>query len=118
MPKAKVVKNAVSQQELLELYKQVHADGGTMVEVVAQYRELSNSQATDQSIKSSISNRISELRQDLTSRGLSKDQTLTLIPKFSGQNRKAERNASAINNLFGDQIATMLSESEVESEEN
>ena len=116
MPKTKVVKNVVSQQELLELYKRVHADGGTMVEVVAQYRELSNSQATDQSIKSSISNRISELRQELVGRGLSKDQILTLIPKFSGQNRKAERNASAINNLFGDQIATMLSEETVQEE--
>ena len=116
MPKTKVVKNVVSQQELLELYKRVHADGGTMVEVVAQYRELSNSQATDQSIKSSISNRISELRQELVGRGLSKDQILTLIPKFSGQNRKAEQNASAINNLFGDQIATMLSEETVQEE--
>ena len=116
MPKTKVVKNVVSQQELLELYKRVHADGGTMVEVVAQYRELSNSQATDQSIKSSISNRISELRQELVGRGLSKDQILTLIPKFSGQNRKAEQNASAITNLFGDQIATMLSEETVQEE--
>ena len=116
MPKTKVVKNVVSQQELLELYKRVHADGGTMVEVVAQYRELSNSQATDQSIKSSISNRISELRQELVGRGLSKDQILTLIPKFSGQNRKAEQNASAINNLFGDQIAAMLSEETVQEE--
>ena len=116
MPKTKVVKNVVSQQELLELYKRVHADGGTMVEVVAQYRELSNSQATDQSIKSSISNRISELRQELVGRGLSKDQILTLIPKFSGQNRKAEQNASAITNLFGDQIAAMLSEETVQEE--
>lgn len=116
MPKTKVAKVSVSQDQLLELYQGVQKSGGTMADVVAQYRELSNTQANDQSIKSSISNRISELRQELTSRGLSKEQVFELIPKFLGQRRKADRNASAITNLFGDQIAAMLSEETVQEE--
>ena len=110
MPKTKVAKVSVSQDQLLELYQGVQKSGGTMADVVAQYRELSNTQANDQSIKSSISNRISELRQDLASRGLSKEQVFELIPKFLGQHKKADRNASAITNAFGDRIAAMLSE--------
>jgi len=108
MPKTKVAKTHVTQEALLELYRAVQSSGGTMNDVVDQYRELSGSSATDQSIKSSISNRISELRQEAESRGITKDQVLGLIPKFVGGNKKAEMNSSAITSLFGDQIAAML----------
>ena len=112
MPKTKVAKTHVSQTELLEVYLKIQKAGGTMADMCDEYRTMSGSVATDQSLKSSVSNRISELRQEAENQGFSKEQALKLIPKFVGGNKKAENNSSAITALFGDQIAEILSKQE------
>jgi len=117
MPKTKVAKTHVSQTELLELYLKVQKAGGTMVDMCNEYRTMSGSVATDQSIKSSVSNRISELRQEAENQGFSKEQTLKLIPKFVGGNKKAENNSSAISTLFGDQLAELLGKEDETTQE-
>ena len=117
MPKTKVAMTHVSQTELLQVYLKIQKAGGTMADMCDEYRAMSGSVATDQSIKSSVSNRISELRQEAESQGLTKEQVLKFIPKFVGGNKKAENNSSAISSLFGDQIAELLGKADETTQE-
>ena len=68
--------------ELCKLWKSVIESNGSWTEVVSGYREATGSDAKEQSLKSSISTRLSGIRKELSSRGISDEKVADALPKL------------------------------------
>ena len=68
--------------ELCKLWKSVVESNGTWSEIVSGYREATGSKAKDQSLKSFISSRLSAIRKELSSRGISDEKVADALPKL------------------------------------
>jgi hypothetical protein len=68
--------------ELVKLWKSVVESKGTWTEVLSGYREATGSEAKEQSLKSSITNRINTIRKELSSRGVSDEKVAEALPKL------------------------------------
>ena len=68
--------------ELVKLWKSVVESKGTWTEVLSGYREATGSEAKEQSLKSSITNKINKIRKELSSRGVSDEKVAEMLPKL------------------------------------
>ena len=68
--------------ELCKLWKSVIESNGSWAEVVSGYREATGSDAKEQSLKSSISTRLSGIRKELSSSGISDEKVAEALPKL------------------------------------
>ena len=55
---------------------------GTRADILSGYREATGSEAKEQSLKSSITNRINTIRKELSSRGVSDEKVAEALPKL------------------------------------
>ena len=68
--------------ELAKLWKSVVESNGTWADILSGYREATGSEAKEQSLKSFITNRISKIRKELSSRGVSDEKVAEMLPKL------------------------------------
>ena len=68
--------------ELVKLWKSVVESKGTWADIVSGYRKATDSEAKDESLKSSITNRINMIRKELSSRGVSDEKVAEALPKL------------------------------------
>ena len=71
--------------ELVKLWKSVVESNGTWADILSGYREATGSEAKEQSLKSSITNRINTIRKELSSRGVSDEKVAEALPKLRRQ---------------------------------
>ena len=86
--------------ELCKLWKSVVESNGTWSEIVSGYREATGSKAKDQSLKSFISSRLSAIRKELSSRGISDEKVADALPKLRRET-KAQNYDDVIEFLIG-----------------
>ena len=68
--------------ELAKLWRSVFKSKGTWVDVLSGYRKATGSEQKDVNLKSTISNRLSAIRKELLSRGISEEKVAEALPKF------------------------------------
>ena len=96
-------RQSVTSLEFLKLYQKIHESGGNWDNFVVEYRKMTGSTAQDQSLKSACSNRISDIRKELVSRGVTQEKVYVVIPKFSRQTNRQQEMDDLVNYL-GDEL--------------
>ena len=76
--------------ELCKMWKSVIEAKGSWEEVVSTYREATGSKAKDGSLKSSITNRLSAIRKELSNRGISDEKIVEALPVLSRRQNDLE----------------------------
>ena len=72
----------MNSKELATLWKSVVESNGTWADVLSGYRKATGSEAKDESLKSSITNRINKIRKELSSRGVSDEKVAEVLPRL------------------------------------
>jgi len=94
--------------ELVKLWKSVVESKGTWTEVLSGYREATGSEAKEQSLKSSITNRINTICKELSSRGVSDEKVAEALPKLRRETKTKN---------MDDVCAFLIGEGQMESAE-
>jgi len=92
--------------ELVKLWKSVVESKGTWADIVSGYRKETGSEAKEQSLKSSITNRINGIRKELLSRGVSEEKVAEALPKLRRETKAKD---------FSDVIEFLQLEGQMES---
>jgi hypothetical protein len=94
--------------ELVKLWKSVVESKGTWADIVSGYREATDSKAKDESLKSSITNRLNMIRKELSSRGVSEEKVAEALPKLRRETKTKD---------FSDVIEFLKLEGQMETAE-
>jgi hypothetical protein len=78
----------VNNEQLLRLYLQTFEAGGTLPGLIRNYRELTDSTATDESLRSWLSKRINQIRRD-AAHVYGQERALLMVPRLRTPKRKA-----------------------------
>ena len=96
--------------ELAKLWKSVVESNGTWADILSGYREATGSEAKEQSLKSFITNRISKIRKELSSRGVSDEKVAEMLPKLRRDTKTKTKD-------MDDVCAFLIGEGQMESAE-
>jgi hypothetical protein len=68
--------------DFVKLWKSTVESKGTWADFISAYREATDSEAKDESLKSSCSNRLNGIRKELLGRGISKEKVAEALPNL------------------------------------
>ena len=98
----------MNNKELVMLWKSVVESKGTWADIVSGYREATDSKAKDESLKSSITNRLNMIRKELLSRGIPEEKVTEALPKLRRETKTKD---------FSDVIEFLKLEGQMETAE-
>lgn len=94
--------------DFVKLWKSTVESKGTWADFISAYREATGSEAKDESLKSSGSNRINKIRKELSSRGVSDEKVAELLPRLRRETKTKD---------MDDVCAFLIGEGQMESAE-
>lgn len=87
--------------QFAELWLDTHAEGGTIDTMVENYRAaVPESTAKDQSLKTALSTRATQIRAGFIALGKTPEEANKLFPKFPRATKKAEKLQSALDRIL------------------